>query len=94
MLRITTYRHNTRYDDCVLQDAKAKFNYAILLANQLASWSQTSCKPVCDHVRAMSTCRDNSNLPATGRKPGLRPARQVVAELLAGASEPARELVR
>jgi len=30
-------------------------------------------EPVCDQVRANSTCRDSSNLSATGRKPGLRP---------------------
>ena len=32
-----------------------------------------SSEPVCDQVRAISTCRDSSNLSATGRKPGLRP---------------------
>jgi len=29
------------------------------------------------------TCRDSSNLSATGRKPGLRSARELVADLLA-----------
>jgi len=30
-------------------------------------------EPVCNQVRAISTCWDSSNLSATGRKPGLRP---------------------
>jgi len=55
----------------------AKFHYVV----QLASRSQTSSRPnsitlaglrlareqVCDQVRAVSTCRDSSNLSATGR---------------------------
>jgi len=53
-----------------------------------------NCEPVCDQVRAISTCQDSSNLSATGRKPGLRPARQLVTDLVARATEPARELVR
>ena len=58
-------------------------------AIQLASSSRTSlsagrcCQPICDQVRAISTCRDSSNLSATGRKPGLRPARELVCDLRA-----------
>jgi len=51
--------------------------FGLLGAIQLASSSQTSCEPVCDQVRAISTCRDSSNLSTTGRKPGLRPAREL-----------------
>jgi len=43
---------------------KAKFHYAIQLASWLASWSQTSREPVCDQVRAISTCRDSSKRQA------------------------------
>ena len=37
-------------------------------ANQVARWSQSSCEP---------TCRDSSNMSATGRKPCLRPTREL-----------------
>jgi len=51
------------------------------------------CEPVCDQVRAMSTCRDSSNLVADrfadglsqiplrypGRRPGRRPDRRPAA---------------
>jgi len=43
----------------------AKFHDAILLANQLATWSQTSCEPVCDQVWGISTCRDSSTWSQT-----------------------------
>jgi len=39
------------------------------------------CEPIYDQVRATWTCRDSSNLSTTGRKPGLRPAREPVADL-------------
>jgi len=39
----------------------------------VGSWLKASCEPNCDHVWAVSTCRDSSNLSATGRKLGLRP---------------------
>jgi len=45
---------------------KAKFHYAILLANQLASWftswSQTWFPTCRRQVKAILTCRDSSNL--------------------------------
>jgi len=43
----------------------------------------TSCEPVCDQVRAISRCQDSSNLSATGRKPGLQPASELVWDQLA-----------
>jgi len=49
-------------------------------AIQLAGWSQTMCKPVCDQVQPISTCQDSSNLSATGWKPGLQLARELVAD--------------
>ena len=59
---------------------------SLAVSQQLASRSQTSCEPICDQVRAISTCRDSSNLSATGRKPG----RELVADLLATCSRAAR----
>ena len=38
------------------------------------------CEPVCDPDGAISICRDSSNLSAAGRKPGLRPALELVRE--------------
>ena len=46
-------------------------------AMQLASSSRAGRRPVCDQVRTISTCRDSSNLSATGRKPGLQPASEL-----------------
>ena len=66
----STSRHSKNARCCFL---KAKFHYAIQLANQLASWFAS--EPICDQVRA--------NLSATGQKPGLRAARNMVADLLA-----------
>jgi len=43
----------------------------------------TSCEPVCDQVRAFSTCLDSSHLSAIGRKPRLRPAREMVCDQFA-----------
>ena len=61
---------------------KAKLHYAIglLLANQLASWSQTRCEPVCDPVSAISTCRDSSNLVADQFAAGLFHYTMLVAD--------------
>jgi len=52
-------------------------------AIQLTSRSQTRCKPVCDQVQAISTCRDSSNPSATARKPAPRVARELACYLLA-----------
>ena len=74
---------------------------AIVLASSLLAGRRPARELVADHlrtglrqVRAMSTCRDSSNLSATaaGRIPGLRPARELVADLLAICWRAATEL--
>jgi len=60
---------------------KAKFHYAIQVADLVADLAFDKLVRVCDQLTTfwvegrsqVSTCRDSSNLPATGRKPGLRP---------------------
>jgi len=49
--------------------------------DQLASWSQTWFPTCCRQVRAVSTCRDSSNLVADRFAAGVRPARELVREL-------------
>ena len=41
-----------------------------LVCDLLATWSQTNCEPDCDQVRAISACRDSSNLVADRFEPG------------------------
>ena len=50
----------------ILRQVKAKF-----LVRELISETQTSCKLVCDQVRAISTCPDSSNLLEPSRRPVL-----------------------
>ena len=66
---------------------------SLLAGRRPASWSQISCEPVCDQVRAISTCRNSSNLSATGQKPGLRPARELVADMLANCQRTGQHLI-
>jgi len=105
-----------------LELVKAKFHYAVQLANQLASWfatceraaseldnvmefglsgaiqlasrSQTSSRagrrPSAN--RSATRFEISSNLSATGRKPGLRPAGKLVCDLLATCYPAASEL--
>ena len=47
----------------------------------LACSSLANCEPVRDQVRGISTCRDSSNLSATGRKSGVRPGGRPASEL-------------
>ena len=55
----------------------------------LAAGHQSKTQHVClkfthfDQVLAISTCRCSSNLSAVGRKLGLRPARELVADMQA-----------
>ena len=62
---------------------KAKFHYAIQLAIQLASWSQTWFPTRRRQVPAISACRDSSNLVADRFAARVRPARELVCDLLA-----------
>ena len=68
---------------CDLLSSWTAMEFCLSRAILLASRSQTTCEPVCDQVRAISTCRDSSNLSASGRKLGMRPALELVADLLA-----------
>jgi len=55
---------------------------AILLASRSLAGRRPSANR--SATRHVETCRDSSNLSATGRKPGLRPAGgELVADMLA-----------
>jgi len=53
-----------------------------LVADQLVIWSQSWFPTCCRQVRAISTCRDNSNLVADQFGAGSRPARDLKSQVI------------
>ena len=53
-----------------------------LVTDQLVSWSQSWFPTCCRQVRAISTCRDNSNLVADQFTAGSRPARDLKSQVI------------
>ena len=88
----TNFVVSDRRTDHKFTRVKAKFHYAIQVADLVADLVSDLAfdhlatfvgrKQVADRFE-LSRCRDSSNLSAKGRKPRLRPAREVVADQLA-----------
>ena len=62
-----------------------------LVCDLLASWRQTWFPTCRRQVRAISTCRDSSNLVPDRFAAGLRPARELVCDMLASCWRAASE---